>query len=239
VAFSYSEGTVALTLFDAGTGMELKRVGGLPSVVEYALSPDGKRVAARQPAISTAMGKRFGGEIDLFDVVTGKRIRRLEGHDGDSVAWSPDGKLLASGSIHSSPHDTIRLWDPASGEVVREWGTDLGGVRLLTFLPDGTLASGGNSGVLTLWDASSGKQLRKAYGRIGFVLALSSDGRRFGLHQFDSPVVIRDVQSGRKLGTYAAGSRWFGFALSPDGKALATTGNRNLLLWPVPRLDAE
>lgn len=232
-AFSYSGG-VALTLFDADTGKELKRVPGLPSVTECALSPDGKTIAARHPAISTAMGKRFGGEIDLFDVATGKRIRRLEGHDGDSLAWSPDGKLLASGSIHSSPHDTIRLWNPATGEVVREWNTGQGGLRLLTFLPDGVLASGGDCGVIKFWDTSTGKQLQKADARVGFVQAVSTDGKRFGLHQFDSPAVVHDARTGRRLGTYAAGSRWFGFDLSPDGKTLATSGNRNLLLWPVP-----
>jgi WD40 repeat protein len=230
---------VALTLFDADTGKELERVSGLPPVAEYALSPDGKTIAARHPAISTAMGKRFGGEIDLFDVATGKRVRRLEGHDGDSVAWSPDGKLLASGSIHSSPRDTIRLWDPATGDVVREWDAGQGGVRLLTFLPDGTLASGGDRAVLKLWDAGTGKQLRKSDGGGGFVLAVSAGGARFGLHQFNSPVVVRDVRTGRKLGTYAAGPRWFGFDLSPDGKALVTAGGGNLLLWPVPFQDKE
>jgi WD40 repeat protein len=239
VAACYSEGAVALVLFDAATGKEQKRVRGLPIVAEHVLSPDGKSIAVRHAAISTAMGKRFGGEIDLFDVATGKRVRRLEGHDGDSVAWSPDGKLLASGSIHSSARDTIRLWDPATGDVVREWDTGLGGVRLLTFLPDGTLASGGDRGVLKLWDAGTGKQVRKVDGRTGFVQAVSVDGTRFGLHAFSSPVEVRDVRTGRKLGTYEAGPRWFGFALSPDGKALATTGHQNLLLWPVPPLNTN
>src|SRR5262249_10884116 len=152
----------------------LKRVRGLPLIGEHVLAPDGKMIAVRHPAISTAMGKRFGGEIDLFDVATGKRLRRLEGHDGSSVAFSPDGKLLASGSIHSSPRDTIRLWNPETGEVVREWDIGQGGVRLLTFLPDGTLASGGDRGVLKFWDANTGKQLQKVDVRTGFVQALSA-----------------------------------------------------------------
>jgi RNA polymerase sigma factor (sigma-70 family) len=236
-AVCYSEGSTALVLFDAATGKELKRVRGLPSVAVYAVAPDGKMLAARHPAISTAKGERFGGEIDLFDVATGKRVRRLEGHDGDSVAWSPDGKVLASGSIHSSPRDTIRLWDPATGAVLREWDTGLGGVRLLTFLADGTLASGGNQGLLKIWNVRTGKPIREVDGKFGLAMAISADGTRFGLHSFGSPVVVRDVRTGRQLGAYDAGPRWFGFALPPDGKVIATAGNGNLLLWPVPLRD--
>ncbi len=92
-----------------------------------------------------------------------------------SVAYSPDGKLLAGASWDH----TITLWDAATGRVVRRLTAEAP-VRVVAFHPGGkTLASGGNDGLVTIWDVATGQPLHKMPGHKGPVLRLaySTDGR--------------------------------------------------------------
>src|SRR5713226_2011891 len=77
-------------------------------IYALAFSPDNKTLA----------GGGWGNVICLWDVATGKEIRRFTGHQGWiwSVAFSPDGKTLASGSADH----TIRFWETATGKQLRQ-----------------------------------------------------------------------------------------------------------------------
>lgn len=105
-------------------------------------SPDGRHLA-----VATSVG------IELRDVGTLDLVRFFYGHtDGVySVAFSPDGRLLASGS----DDNTVKLWEVATGREVRTLTGHTHYVLSVAFSPDGkTLASGSWDGTVLLWDSA-------------------------------------------------------------------------------------
>jgi WD40 repeat protein len=112
-----------------------------------------------QPVSILATSGGTDGLVRLWNTATGKQIGKYFAADFvDSVAVSPDGKILATGS----PDGTARLRDLATG---RQIGGPLagdiakvnGGVDSVAFSPDGKiLATGGDNGTVRLWDVATG-----------------------------------------------------------------------------------
>jgi len=198
--------------------------GHTGAVSSVAFSPDGKTLASAGNGFD-AHNRPIPGEIKLWDTVNGQERATLKGHKDfvTSVAFSPDGKTLAS----ASQDGTIKLWDAVSGQEQATLKGHTGEVYAVAFSPDGkTLASGGWKQI-KLWDAHSGQERATLKGHTERVssLAFSPDAKTLASGSWDKTVKLWDVVSARERATLQGHTGWVeSVAFSPDGKALASSG---------------
>jgi RNA polymerase sigma factor (sigma-70 family) len=184
------------------------------SINQLAYSPDGKTLAT---------GGRLEDEIVLWDVKSGKEIRRLKLPGFVyPFAFTPDGAFLATAT--NGPKASIRLWDVDTGKVVHETPAAIL-ISGAAFSPDGkTLASAEFGDVhveIVFREVSSGKRLRTIDDAgLALLVAFSTDGKT--LISGDPYGVIRlwDAATGKERtppGNHAIRDA----TLSPDGRTLA------------------
>ncbi len=160
----------------------------------------------------------------------------LRGHQDwvNSVAFSPNGRIVASGSEDR----TIKLWDVARSKEVRTFkkgwwrkGHDAP-VRTVNFSPDGSLiASGGDDNTIKLWEVRTGKLVRTLQDEgLGVkTVAFSPDGHI--LASVNDRVKLWEVETGKEFRPIKGRNA---VAFSPDGHFLATGGpNDTIKLWEL------
>jgi WD40 repeat protein/serine/threonine protein kinase len=158
----------------------------------------------------------------------------LEGHAGwvSSVAFSPDGQRLASGSSDK----TLKVWDSATGKELFALKGHGGVVTSVAFSPDGQrLASASIDQTVKIWDSATGKELSTLRGHAGNVwsVAFSPNGQRLASASLDLTVKIWDTTTGKELLTLKGHANAVGsVTFSPDGQRLASAGmDQTVKIW--------
>lgn len=181
-------------LWDVITG-EMLHEFGLPNqydpstmmtVYNIAFSTDGTLAAA-------IMGD---GRVQVCEVDTGTERVVLIGHEGwgNSVAFSPDGTLLATASAanFSDQGGDARLWDVTTGKQVATLEGHTGSVKSITFSPDGKMvASASADGTVRLWDTATAQVLAVLDVPGAYSVAFSPDGTMLATDGWDGVNTIR------------------------------------------------
>ncbi|HEX4072328.1 MAG TPA: protein kinase, partial [Planctomycetaceae bacterium] len=229
-----------IKLWDPVSGHELMTLTGHKDFVEsLAFSPDGRFLASGSKDSTVRLWEV--GSLDTANSSGGTAKSPAQpitewtvfkGHtEGiNSVAFSPDGKTLASAS---SDH-TAKLWDVVRGQEHVTLAVNTGRLFMVAFSPDGRLlAAGGDDNVIRVWDATSRVLRKSLVGHEGRVtdLAFSPDGRQLVSGSWDKTVKIWDLNGGKERATLRGhNSIVHAIAISPDGKLIAS-GNSNIKIW--------
>jgi len=163
-------------------------------------------------------------------------LQALEGHTGavTSVAFSPDGALLAS----ASDDNTVRVWDAATGAAVKTLKGHTRAVTSVAFSPDGALlASASYDGTVRVWDMATGAAVKTLEGHTDWVhsVAFSPDGALLASASRDKTVRLWDTETGAALKTLEGHTDSVtAVAFSPDGALLASASHdKTVRVWDV------
>jgi len=188
-----------IRLWDVATGTEVRILTNSIFTVTLDFTPDGKLLASGS---CSQTQDRFcvQAEVQLWDVVTGAQVRTIHSRMAgvNSVAFSPDGKLLASGSCAipaDQPycdHGEIKLWDVVTGAEVRSLSSNPGEKEVaasLSFSPNGKILASGTpfaGGKIELWDTATGRLLRVIgiYMQVYLSVIFSPDGEFLATNLF-------------------------------------------------------
>jgi WD40 repeat protein len=244
-------GCAIMTMAMDSKGTRIAVEGGnrpMTALLDLASGTWTTNVGSASPSIQFAPGDRRlvrGAHMFLFEtngvtevVDSGLRLERELPASGGRAWFSPDGRLLVTGSWG----DVVKLWSWPALEPVGELA-DVGLVLSVAFSPDGTrMASGSRDGRLMLWDVASRRRLRSLTtheGSIVWTVAFSPDGTRLASGGNDQAIRLWD---GRTLEAESIlrghGSEVWSVLWLPDGKQLASAGkDQTVRFWnAVPRI---
>jgi WD40 repeat protein len=180
-------------------------------VRSFVVAPDGSWLASAG-----------GGEVRIWDPITGSARHVLTGHTGRVVALvvAPDGSWLASASDQE-----VRIWDPTSGTARHTLTDHTGGVRWLVVAPDGSWLASASGRKVRIWDPISGTVRHTLTGHVGWVepLVVAPDGSWLASGDHGGEIRIWDPVTGSARHTLAGHTRGVSaLVVAPDGSWLAS-----------------
>ena len=213
----------AVCQWDVASGDLLQTIDGFSIPLGFlGVDSDGSRFVVRGPE-GTLDGRSLVPLPDTFS---------LGGHTGavNEVAYSPDGRLLASCGGHWEDWNDDRaiLWDIATNRPCKVLKGHEGPVTCLEFLPDGSgLITAGADGTARLWEPHTGECLRVFSGHDGHLrdLGISPDGSTLATAGWNRALTLWDIPSGRRIALNEGdGADLDSLAFSPRGDQIAVGG---------------
>jgi WD40 repeat protein/serine/threonine protein kinase len=179
---------------------ELLKIKETHEARSVAFSPDGRLLATCTGVWGThdfygERGSTFPGEVKVWDAVSGELLWTGKEHQGSvmSVAFSPDGERLASGSWDQ----TVRIWNVRTGEVEQVLFGQEGMIHAVAYSPDGRLVAAATwQGKVCLWDTVTrqGHVLPAFPDARSYCVAFSPDGQQVAAASIYGLVKIWDVR---------------------------------------------
>jgi WD40 repeat protein/serine/threonine protein kinase len=220
-------------VWDAGTGEARPLEQPLLVASDLAISLDGNRLLAvgRKPGSNRAQPD---DALHIWELATGKLQHRfpLPATPPLRVCFSRQVTQLAT----AGSDGVIRLFDTGTGEEIRHFA-GLSEPYGVAFSADGQRLAGSAGERITVWEATTGRQLLTLKGHTAGVtsIAFSPDGRRLASAAHDNTVRIWEGKTGQELlalgehrepgqapgGDFPSLDGWFLLAFSPDGHSLA------------------
>lgn len=228
-------GDKTVRLWESVTGGPVRTlIGHTSGVHAVAFSPDGTLLASGAGLDMKLIGSGIDKRVRVWDMATGELAHSLTGHKSwvNSVAFSPDGTLLASGSEDK----TARLWKVTSQKMICTLASHKGGVNAVAFSPDGTLlATAAAEETIRLWNVATGTLVRSLTLHTGGVqaVAFSPDGATLASGAADQTIRLWETATGARIRTLADHTDWVrSLTFSPDGGMLASAGDdQTVRLW--------
>ncbi len=223
-----------LCLWDVNSGKQLHRYAGHTqySISEIVFNPDGKTFASADSS----------GDVRVWDVESRRHLFRASaGGSANSIAYSPDGKLLAAAADYKD--GWILLYDAYTGDDIRWLITNTRMISCLAFSPDGkTLASGSYDNTVRLWDvdllltrgieyADMQRDIILSHSDYIIDIEYSRDGRYLATASKDKTIYLWDTSSGNNIRHVFRSDTHYPrkIAFSPDNHTLVSRYSDNTI----------
>jgi WD40 repeat protein len=224
--------------YDVNTGKELREFKGLTNSTIW--------VVIYLPGDKEVLAASADGRTLIWDRTTGEQKREFVRPGGFPRCGtvSPDGKWLATGDGQTGPRrDAVRIWDLATGKVVRSFGEYPSEVCCVAWSPDSKrLLAAGADATLRMWDPKTGKELRRMTQPtwVDSVAWLPDGKRALSTGNIgDNDVHLWDVESGKELHRFTGHKQpAISVVVAPNGRTALTAGKDGIVQqWSLGPAD--